>query len=53
MHGRIKRGGAGVPGPNPPGKSLVAIGVLRNIGIETPLEKQLDPFGPIVSQGRL
>ena len=34
-----------------PGKSQVAIGLLRNTGTD-PLEKQLDPLGPIASQGR-
>ena len=38
-------------GPDPTGKSKVAICFLRNIGTD-PLEKQLDPLGPIASRGR-
>ena len=38
--------------PDPPGKSQVGIGFLRNTGTDSPLEKQLDPMGPIVSRGR-
>ena len=44
--------GAGDQNPPPqPGKSQVAIGFLRNSGTD-PLEKQLDPMGPIASKGR-
>ena len=50
--GRSRGGGGGVIGGlEHPGKSQVAIGLLRNTGTD-PLEKQLDPLGPIASQGR-
>ena len=43
--------GGWVFGPLSPGKIKVAIFSLE-ILIRTPLEKQLDPSGPIVSRGR-
>ena len=38
-------------GPDPPGKSQMAEGFLRNFGMD-PLENQSDPLGPIASRGR-
>ena len=41
-------GGGATWGPDPiPGKLQVAIGFLSNTGMVTPLEKQLDPMGPL------
>ena len=37
-------------GPDPHAKSEVAIGFLRNSGLDTPV-KQLDLSGPIASRG--
>ena len=41
-------------GSGTPGKSQVAISFLRHLDIQlqTPIEKQLDPSGPIASRGR-
>ena len=41
----------GTRGPDTPWKSPVAIGYLWNSGTD-PLEKQLDPMGPIASRRR-
>ena len=52
-HGRIHREGAGVRTPtHPPGKSQVAIIMFPSkYWYGLPLEKQLDPSGPIASRG--
>ena len=44
--------GAGEGVQTHPGTSQVAIGFFRNTGTE-PLEKQLDPTGPMASPGML
>ena len=46
LHGRIKRG------RGQPEKSQVIMYVSLEILVQTPLEKQLDPLGPIASRGR-
>ena len=44
-------GGQGGPCPPPSEKPKEPIGFLRNTSLD-PLEKQLDPLGPIASKGR-
>ena len=54
MRGIVHMGGSrgdGGRGSGPPAKSQVAIGFIRNAGVDT-LEKQLNTLGPIASQGR-
>ena len=48
MRGSRGRGGTG--GPNPPVKSQVAIGFLRNSGTDPPREA-IGPLGPSASRG--
>ena len=51
-HGWIQGGGGGRGSGPPIGISQVARCFLRNTGTDTPLEKQMDPLGPIASRGR-
>ena len=44
------RGSGGTGGPDLPGKLQVAIGFIRNTGMNL-LEKHLDPKGPNASRG--